>query len=680
MPNDAKTERRVCKTNVTKQINKVKQRKAENRKDLLKAEIDELIKKFETFESAHDRYHGELETDEDLDESDKYFSDAQAVYINFLDETKSWFPQEEAPAVKAASVKGNSETKLLNALSLPKIELDKFDGNPLYYHSFFATFNETVDKVADDDMIKLTRLIQYTTGDAHNAILSCVLMEGSVGYKHAREILRERFGNNHLVTERLINSLKDGKTVRGPEELQLFCDEVCNCNMTLSQMGKLQEVQSQGYILQIVNRLQQYLRNRWKKRALDIKRDKDRYPRFEEFVEFVKEQTLEATDPVYGKPPSSGEKDTSKGKKASSFASSSGNKVERSAFVHTCILCGDAHRLLYCAQFKTMKLADRLKFVNSRKLCENCLLGNHVTANCRKNTVCTVEGCGKRHTRLIHVNNDLKKSSNNELGTNVRLLNANVNVNSDIHMPVVPVRVNGYCDTCALLDTASSNTFCTTDLLHALKVQGTPVTYSLSTLNASEDVQSKVVNLSLTSLDGSEKLELGNVYVVDNIPFKTTCPKPGAYPHLKGLTLVEGGQDVHLLLGQDNAEALLPLDVKQGAKGEPFACRTLFGWSVNGPCRVDGPVNQTVISHFISTNSLEEKVQNLWHMENEGVNDSGTAWSQEDKRVVELWDKECHLVSGHYEIPIPWKPGVEVPNNFIMAMSRLKSLKSSLIK
>ena len=106
MPNDAKTERRVCKTNVTKQINKVKQRKAENRMDLLKAEIDDLIKKFETFESAHDRYHGELETDEDLDESDKYFSDAQAVYINFLDETKAWFPKEEAPAVKAASIKG----------------------------------------------------------------------------------------------------------------------------------------------------------------------------------------------------------------------------------------------------------------------------------------------------------------------------------------------------------------------------------------------------------------------------------------------------------------------------------------------------------------------------------------------------------------------------------------------
>ena len=67
-----------------------------------------------------------------------------------------------------------------------------------------------MDKVADDDMIKLTRLIQYTTGDAHDAIRFCALMEGSVGYKRAREILLERFGNNHLVTERLINSLKDG--------------------------------------------------------------------------------------------------------------------------------------------------------------------------------------------------------------------------------------------------------------------------------------------------------------------------------------------------------------------------------------------------------------------------------------------------------------------------------------
>ena len=45
------------------------------------------------------------------------------------------------------------------------------------------------------------------------------------------------------------------------------------------------------------------------------------------------------------------------------------------------------------------------------------------------------------------------------------------------------------------------------------------------------------------------------------------------------------------------------------------------------------------------------------------------------KRVVDLWDKECHKVDGHYEIPIPWRPDLQLPDYLVMAMSRLKSLK-----
>ena len=118
-------------------------------------------------------------------------------------------------------------------------------------------------------------------------------------------------------------------------------------------------------------------------------------------------------------------------------------------------------------------------------------------------------------------------------------------------------------------------------------MRGTPITYSLNTLGNLQEVQSNVVNLTLTSLDGQENLQISNVYVVDSIPFESACPEPGAYSHLRGLRLVAGGQNVNLLLGQDNAEALMPMEVRRGIKGEPYACRTLFGWSVNGPNRVD---------------------------------------------------------------------------------------------
>ena len=677
---DLKTQRRVRKSAFTKQMNKVKQLRAEKNPAQVKIEVETLIEKFKNFETACENYHETLEADKDIDDSDKYFSDTQGSYIDFLNSTDEWLkPQEAAnPMNDQALVSKDGNSNLVSAMCLPKIELEKFNGDPSKYHTFMALFDETVDKVATDDTTKLTRLIRYTTGRAHNAISPCIMMDGSTGYKHARKLLLERYGNCHLVSEHLISSLVNGKPIRSADELQAFCDELVNCNMTLQQMGRIQEVQNQTYIASIANRFENYIRNRWKKRALDIKKEQSRYPLFGEFVEFVQEQTLEAIDPVYGKTARNSKEVPNK---KASFATLSSHHKEGSTFKHSCTLCKGEHRLSYCQQFKDMKVNDRLTLVKNNQLCENCLLSNHSTSNCRRPDGCSVPGCNKRHSKFIHVPSHPRgQIARNATGSDVNLVNANVNVDSNVYMPVVAVNVNGVCQACSLLDTASSSSFCTRQLLDALNLKGTPITYSLNTLGNSQEVQSNVVNLTLTSLDGQENLQISNVYVVDSIPFESACPEPGAYSHLRGLRLVAGGQNVNLLLGQDNAEALMPMEVRRGIKGEPYACRTLFGWSVNGPNRVDGPASSRVISQFISTSSLEVKVQRLWELENDGLYDSNVALSQDDKRVIELWDESCKLVNNHYVIPIPWKDGVEVPNNLIVAMSRLKSLKLSLNK
>ena len=40
-------------------------------------------------------------------------------------------------------------------------------------------------------------------------------------------------------------------------------------------------------------------------------------------------------------------------------------------------------------------------------------------------------------------------------------------------------------------------------------------------------------------------------------------------------------------------------------------------------------------------------------------------WSHEDKSVIDLWDRDCVKVDGHYQLPIPWKNrDSPLPNNF----------------
>ena len=64
---------------------------------------------------------------------------------------------------------------------------------------------------------------------------------------------------------------------------------------------------------------------------------------------------------------------------------------------------------------------------------------------------------------------------------------------------------------------------------------------------------------------------------------------------------------VELLIGQDNAEAFVPLDVRRGRAGQPFAVRTLFGWCLNGQSPVTLP-SRKVICNFVSSSSVDEYV------------------------------------------------------------------------
>ena len=43
-------------------------------------------------------------------------------------------------------------------MHLPKLELDKFDGNPLEYLTFIAVFDEVVDTTVMDGQLKLYRI------------------------------------------------------------------------------------------------------------------------------------------------------------------------------------------------------------------------------------------------------------------------------------------------------------------------------------------------------------------------------------------------------------------------------------------------------------------------------------------------------------------------------------------
>ena len=166
--------------------------------------------------------------------------------------------------------------------------------------------------------------------------------------------------------------------------------------------------------------------------------------------------------------------------------------------------------------------------------------------------------------------------------------------NMRIALPIVPVVVrapgNQRCvTTYALLDTGSSSTFCSEELMKELGLTGDKELLCLTTLEKQNSkVETMSISLEVSDVAGEIVLQLPVVYSKPSLPVNLdNLGKPedlSKWNYLRDVDLPRiNAEKVTLLIGQDNPEALVPTDFRKGAAGEPYATKTVFGWTLNGP-------------------------------------------------------------------------------------------------
>ena len=94
---------------------------------------------------------------------------------------------------------------------------------------------------------------------------------------------------------------------------------------------------------------------------------------------------------------------------------------------------------------------------------------------------------------------------------------------------------------------------------------------------------------------------------MNNIPTQSGACDLSEYSHLDGLRC-PGNVTVDILISQDYPFLLRPLEVRSGANGDPFAIRSVLGWTISGPV-ISQPTSLCVISNSISTVTIEEKLK-----------------------------------------------------------------------
>lgn len=691
--------RRQRKAAITRHLGTLERLMAEGDVTGVQQRLRTLKLSFTDFESVHDDFNKTL-TDVDLmDESDDWFRQVESNYIGGVKTANTWLSgkinvSNDKPGPSKFSDPHSINHDLFNLLSIPKLEIDKFNGEPSEYKSFMAVFEESVASKVNDGNIKLTRLLQYTTGPAKEAIRNCAILGGDKGFRQAMEILYNRFGNDHLISRTIINDLKSGKPVTKAIEIQQLADELCTAYSVLNSLNKMQEIDNQYTIISILQRCSVHVQRRWRNTALEFKRNNDEYPNFMHLVKFVQQLAADSGDPVYGSEVSSLFKGN-KSKSSSCFSATSDvanagiaskksnhNHTRKHNRVQVCVLCEEEHRLNECTKFKSMSPCDRLNVVKCNKLCFNCFRSNHFVGQCKDPIKCSV--CGRKHSRFIHIDSpngvdDVSNKSevSGNINDNVTVASTNA-FGSTVYLPIVHVMVNGV-RVLGLLDTGSTNTFITESLARKLQLKGKTHSFVMNTVSDCRHADSVSVSATLSNSDGSFVQDVSNILVVQNIPARYPSVKIDVqkYSHLQNISIpdIQPNSQVDLLIGMDNSDILIPLEVRQGRKtrNEPYATRSVFGWALNGL------MGNCISSRNVCTNfvQLESQIDRLWDQSSSDVDELGL--SVEDQEVLDLWDSNVARDGNHYVLPIPWRQReLKFPNNKCVVESRLVSLKRRL--
>ena len=622
---------------------------------------------------------------------------------------------------------------------LPVLTIKTFKGDPLEYKSFIRSIEHGIESRTENDRDRLQFLLQYTSGQPHELVKSCIHMPPSIGYAKAKQMLQEYFGDDYKIAEAYLKEAMDWQTIK-PEDgaaLQSFALFLTGCSNTMADISYMEDLDNAACIKALASKLPYRLKESWRKHACDLQDKTKKRLKFKDFVEFVNKQVKYLLHPLYGnikdnttntkdsvrQKPKPQDKDMTKSKKVftTSVVLSAENKdkkeKESSAANKTksvdvnekpCLYCnGEHHTFAVCKGFKKKPHKEKLEYLRSKGLCFACLKHGHMSSSCTEKAQC--QECARSHPTLLHITFKETKeemTKDQEKKDEQAVTNALVQASElcsvtgagkeDCFLSIVPVQVKAQkgtkiVTTYAFLDPGSSATFATESLMNELNLNGRCTSISLRTMGNESVVKTHIVTgMEISSLEGDQFIELSEVYSQKDIPVtKDNIPRQedvSRWPHLQEVKLPAVEAEVGLLIGANIPKAMEPLQVVSSVNDGPYAVRTALGWTVNGPLRGGNDGLRTrspvVTANRISVARLEE----LWHQQfkldlRQAGQSENIEMSKEDHQFMNMVSQSAQLKDGHYTICLPLRnKSLCMPNNRSVAEQRALNLRKRFMK
>ncbi|MBM6549254.1 DUF1759 domain-containing protein [Streptococcus dysgalactiae subsp. equisimilis] len=581
---------------------------------------------------------------------------------------------------------------MLAGLDLPKVELLAFEGSSSTYWKFIKQFDYYVAPKVKDEGQRLLYLLHYCRGRAREAIEECIMLPSSSGYRRAREILKNLFGQRHVVARALLDDLLKGSdfSLHKSEALSRLAVKMENCAIALEQMDYTADLNALVTIERIVRSLPGYLQHQWAE-VVDKITLNSREPNFKDLTEFIASKARVARS-RFGQLASGNSSRASVG--SSSHNHIRGNTklnctvtvdgVANATTEFHCGACAAPHALVECPKFLAMAVAERWTCAKDKGLCFACLKGSHRVRDCKKPATCNINGCKRRHHGLLHY---VKEKPNSPLHVASGQSIATKPSPGNVLLGLVPVKlrinsqeIKGY----AFLDNGSDTTLIREDAAKVLGINSRADVTTIKTVGGLAHSTKRVDRFEVVSADGTGKVVVEDAVVVRQLPLSkpslTVKQQVKKWPHLSELPFsdVHGGE-VLVLIGCDVPEAHWTLDQRLGGRKQPYAVKTLLGWVALGPqggtTRRLSSVNCTVSNSQLLLNQLRQ----LYDSDFTDVQAPEKALSAEDLAALRKVEQGTTFQQGRYTVPMPWRPNAQTGSgNFKIAQSRLRSLEQKL--
>lgn len=624
---------------------------------------------------------------------DEFFS-IKGQLLDFLEASSS-----HSPGLQSSTFAGPSNTRnetFSTQARLPKIDLPIFSGDYLTWMSYQDMF---VSLVHNNQGLSDVQKYCFLKGSCKGTPLDIVNEYPATdsSYALAWTALHRRYHNKRKIVDTIFKKLFSIPSSDGSSK-SIQC--ILDTTRTSIALLRTLEINTSGehamLIYMMVNRLDTQTRKEWEqslKASTEI-------PPIEDLFIFL-ETTFRTLETISDQP-------------ESSFTSARNYKTQQqqtrprntfTRYVNTtstnndtnCPCCNKRHLLYKCFKFAALQSAEKRNFINTKRVCRNCLTIGHFSNNCRVSSRCQI--CQQNHHTTVHneyhtANSvisstppSIVNSSNSQVTENVT---AHV-VGKSMHnkhksqvllatMHVVLKTPQGDFVLRALLDQCAQATFITQNAVDALKLSFKKTYLQVNGAGDQTSITKKYVRFTLFSKTESDFRMDCQAYVLPKITsYQPMDINETVFSNLKPFVLADPQFSkpgkIDLLLGGDvYGDIVLPSE-KKFSDGL-FIKLTHFGWTVSGP------TSAMLYQHNINVNvcSLDQQLQSFWEQE-----------ELLEKRVLteeeELCEQHFKLTTsrdstGRYTVSLPFKcilQGQPLPvfsHTDYSALSRLKNVES----